>query len=476
MINSPSPSQKHPARPAPAEIKPNLIQVELRTTFKELTSATILPPYRFSHQYGLSTVFSRPTCLRARTGPQAINTILNAYTLYAVTNPRLQRLKEKLAGYTFTAVWRKGKHHAIPDAPVDQPDVDDSQIEHEISVDHGLVLYRHRIVVPATIRKEILSRVHSSHRDIEATKRRATQTVWWPGITNDNATTIEARSAYQSLQPTLQKEPIMNKHLHVHLNPYQRTCSATPVYQSYLVYADRYSGWSVHSYQGDTSSRATIRAFRKLFGQLGVPTRLRTDGGPQFSSHEFQKFLQKWRVHHNMSTPHYPPSNGHAEAHVKVMKHLITKTAPTGDLYNNEDFTNGLLELRSTSRPGLSPAMISLVPTHSSAFDTRWHDIAKTLDERHSAKDHAAIHYDAHAKSLSPIPLGTDARIQNHSTKRWDATGIIVGVGRKRDYLIKTVVVYFGETGDSCYLFPHHFHLQSRNEFASACLQDAVLV
>nr|XP_027227387.1 uncharacterized protein LOC113819345 [Penaeus vannamei] len=144
------------------------------------------------------------------------------------------------------------------------------------------------------------------------------------------------------------------------------------------------------------------------------------------------------RVHHNMSTPHYPQSNGHAEAHVKVMKHLITKTAPTGDLYNNEDFTNGLLELRSTSRPGLSPAMISLVPTHSSAFDTKWHVIAKTLDERHSAKDHAAIHYNAHAKSLSPIPLGTDARIQNHSTKRWDATGIIVGVGRKRDYLIKT--------------------------------------
>lgn len=90
-----------------------------------------------------------------------------------------------------------------------------------------------------------------------------------------------------------------------------------------------------------------------------------------------------------MSTPHYPRSNGHAEVRVKEMKHLITKTAPTGDLYNNEDFTNGLLELRNTPCPdGLSPAMIllgrplhSLVPTHS-AFDTKWHDIAKTLDKR----------------------------------------------------------------------------------------------
>jgi len=167
------------------------------------------------------------------------------------------------------------------------------KVQEDLTHDHGLVLYRHRIVVPATIRKEILSRLHSSHRGIETTKRRAAQTVWWPGITNDIATTIEACSACQTLQPSLQKEPVMREQAPT--RPFESVSADlfSHAGKSYLVYADRYSGWSeVHSYQGDTSSRATIRAFRKLFGQLGVPTRLRTDGGPQFSSHEFP-FLQK---------------------------------------------------------------------------------------------------------------------------------------------------------------------------------------
>ncbi|XP_042889262.1 uncharacterized protein K02A2.6-like [Penaeus japonicus] len=346
--------------------------------------------------------------------------ILNAYTVDAVTNPRLQRPKEKLACYTFTAVWRKGKHHAIPDAlsraPVYQPDLGDLQIDHEMSSfiqsvvlaastelsefddpvldeirsaaladpvyqqlishvtggfpsksnlptdlllywkiqddlthDHGLVFYRHHIVIPAIIRKEIFSCLHSAHGGIEATKRRAAQTVWWPGITNDIATTIEACHTCQTLQPSLQKEPIMREQAPT--RPFESVSADlfSHAGKSYLVYANRYSSWSeVHWYQGDTSSRSTICAFRKWFGQLGVPTRLRIDGGPQFSSQEFQKFLQKWHVHHNMSTPHYPQSNGHPEAHVKVMKHLIAKTAPTGDLYSNEDFTNGLLEPEHT--------------------------------------------------------------------------------------------------------------------------------
>lgn len=102
---------------------------------------------------------------------------------------------------------------------------------------------------------------------------------------------------------------------------------------------------------------------------------------------------------------------------------------------------NGLLKPHNTPRPdGFSSAVVllgrplhSLVPTHRSAFNTKWHDKAKKIDEPHSAKDQAATHYDAHAKSLSSTPLGTDVCIQNHITER-----IIVGVGRKRDRLVKT--------------------------------------
>lgn len=42
--------------------------------------------------------------------------ILNDQTLDGIENPRLQRLKEKIAGYSFVAEWKKGSDHLIPDA------------------------------------------------------------------------------------------------------------------------------------------------------------------------------------------------------------------------------------------------------------------------------------------------------------------------------------------------------------------------
>ncbi|XP_066953187.1 uncharacterized protein [Macrobrachium rosenbergii] len=55
--------------------------------------------------------------------------ILNHYLLDAIENPRLQRLKEKISPYLFTAVWHAGKSLNIPDAlsraPVSHPTPED---------------------------------------------------------------------------------------------------------------------------------------------------------------------------------------------------------------------------------------------------------------------------------------------------------------------------------------------------------------
>lgn len=60
---------------------------------------------------------------------QALVTILDKYTLDAVENPKLQRLKERLSPFIFTTEWRRGRDHAIPDdlsrAPVHDPGPDD---------------------------------------------------------------------------------------------------------------------------------------------------------------------------------------------------------------------------------------------------------------------------------------------------------------------------------------------------------------
>ncbi|XP_037804919.1 uncharacterized protein LOC119599258 [Penaeus monodon] len=62
--------------------------------------------------------------------------ILNHYSLDAIENPRLQRMKDKIAPYIFTAMWRAGKELCIPDAlsrsPVSHPTVEDGTFNTEM--------------------------------------------------------------------------------------------------------------------------------------------------------------------------------------------------------------------------------------------------------------------------------------------------------------------------------------------------------
>ncbi|XP_042213043.1 uncharacterized protein LOC121860084 [Homarus americanus] len=69
------------------------------------------------------------------------------------------------------------------------------EIRDNISIDEGLLLHGARIVIPAAARRNVLYRLHDSHRGIEATKRRACQTVWWPDITSDILNTVQSWQA-----------------------------------------------------------------------------------------------------------------------------------------------------------------------------------------------------------------------------------------------------------------------------------------
>ena len=100
----------------------------------------------------------------------------------------------------------------------------------------------------------------------------------------------------------------------------------------YLVYVDRLSGWScIYMFSRNSASKDVVKVVRSFFVDLGVPVRACADDGPQSSSCEFQRFLQRWAVNHDLSTSHYPRSNGHAEAAVKVMKTLVAKTITDGN-------------------------------------------------------------------------------------------------------------------------------------------------
>ena len=55
---------------------------------------------------------------------------------------------------------------------------------------------------------------------------------------------------------------------------------------------------------------------------------------PCYASEDFKAFLQECRVVHYTSSPHYPQSNGLAEATVKLSKRLIEKAVLQGKPWN----------------------------------------------------------------------------------------------------------------------------------------------
>lgn len=450
--------------------------------------------------------------------------ILNSYTLDAIENPRIQRLKERISTFVFTAVWRAGKELCIPDAlsraPVSHPKTEDDtecdettahiraiitfnatpsedplpatadadrnlqeirvaakadpiysrllayvssgfptnrydlhnsvlpywKFRDSLYADGELVLYGQRIVIPATLRRRTLARLHDSHRGVEATKRRAKQTVFWPGIDSDIKNTVEACESCQLLQPSQQREPLQCDD---HPNRPFESVSADffqVAGKPFLVIADRLSGWPVIVPCGkDTTSASVIRMFCRYFREVGVPLRLRTDGGPPFTSSDFKSFTERWGVHHVVTSPHYPQSNGHAEAAVKAAKHFIVKTAPTGNI-DCEEFDRGLLELRNTPTPtGRSPAQIlyghplrTCVPAHPASFLQEWQTRTEECDRRAAARaDQVQSQYDSHARPLPRLSVGQRVRIQDPTSHRWDKVGVVMGRSRTREYQIR---------------------------------------
>lgn len=282
---------------------------------------------------------------------------------------------------------------------------------------------------------------------MEATKCRAPrQTVWWPGINSDITSTVRGCGACQEMLPSQPKEPLLSDPLPS--RPFEETSADlfTHAGKDYLVYADRLSGWCcIAEYSREATSRTTIRLLRNIFKDVGVPVKLRTEEGPQFSIYIFRSFVEKWGINHFLSTPRFPRSYGHAEAFVKKAKHLIMKVC-TGRDDDDEAFDRGLMELRNTPRPdSRSPAQVlygrplrTAVPAHRRAFAPEWQASDEECDAKLSEeRERVECHYNRSSHVLPPLRIGTPVRIQDRDSCRWNKLGVVVGTGKHRDYYIK---------------------------------------
>ena len=300
----------------------------------------------------------------------------------------------------------------------------------------GVLLYLGRLVVPTSMRRGILEKLHQTHQGVEKTKARARQSVFWPGITNDIVQWIESCVPCQERKPSQQKEKMRSDNIPEW--PFQ--CASSDLFswagKTYLVYACRLSGYPlVHQWTSDPTSRQVANVLRGFFSIYGIPLKLRTDGGPQYASKEFQDFLQERGVEWCVSSPHYPQSNGHAESMVKLVKRLVQKVSSD---VKAPIFLDAMQELRNTpNNTGLSPNMWvmrrgirSTLPVHPHTFQQ--HQPAEVFEEAKAKlsqdQNKTQQSYNQSAKDMPPLGPGDYVRIQDPVTMLWNRVGWISSV------------------------------------------------
>ncbi|XP_048237107.1 uncharacterized protein K02A2.6-like [Haliotis rufescens] len=221
----------------------------------------------------------------------------------------------------------------------------------QLSLSDCIIFKGLRIVVPPSLRSHMLLLIHESHLGMVKSKQRAREVMFWPGMNADIENIIRDCHKCAVFPNKQQSEPLMPTpppDL-----PYQEVGCDLFDFQNrkYLVLVDYFSRYIDTVELNSLTTSATINAMEAILSSHGIPSKLRSDNGPQFDSREFKDFCKSYGIQHVTSSPHFQSSNGEAEGAVQTEKKLWKKS---------EDKHLALLDYRTTPLEGfnLSPAQL----------------------------------------------------------------------------------------------------------------------
>ncbi|XP_015779104.1 PREDICTED: uncharacterized protein K02A2.6-like [Acropora digitifera] len=317
----------------------------------------------------------------------------------------------------------------------------------ELTVVQNILLKGTRIVIPSSMRLEILDKIHEGHQGIAKCRERAKSSVWWPGLSREIQDLVQ-QCRTCALHRDNKPEPLIATPLPD--RPWQIV--ATDLFQmrgmDYLIVIDYYSRYvevaamtkttkssEVIAMTKTTKSSEVIRALRSIFARHGIPEQVRSDNGPQYDSAEFSHFAKQWGFKHVTSSPRFPQSNGEVERGVRTVKNLLLKA---------EDPAKGLLAYRSTPLAcKFSPAQLLMgrklrnsVPMFHTELNPHWPDLEKlhARESESKLKQQSNFNLRHKATPLTPLEPGTEVHV-----KDLDRPGVVVKAAETpRSYEVKT--------------------------------------
>ena len=327
------------------------------------------------------------------------------------------------------------------------------QHRHSLTTVGSIVLLHDRPVIPLSLRTEVLEHLHGAHHGVTTMYARAVTCVYWPNMRED---IMKTRAACSSCNLNAPSNPAPPPHPVQHPQyPFSDICADFFSHsgKSFLVIVDRYSNWlSLLQLQGDTSANV-IKELRDYFATWGIPHTFSTDGDSIFTSHEMKTWLQRWDVHHRISSAYYPRSNKRSEVAVKSGKRMIMDNLGPGGTLHTDHIARALLQHRNCpdTATGLSPAQVIFgrvlkdhlaISNSNNHIRPEWRICSKLREEalaqRHIVKEEQLRHG---AKQLPALQPGDQVFVQDQAAAKqpgkWRTTGRVVEAEGFDSYLVK---------------------------------------
>jgi hypothetical protein len=313
-------------------------------------------------------------------------------------------------------------------------------VKDELTMAETIIFKNDRIVIPGSMRKDMLARLHKSHQGVVSTKKRARDVIYWPGMSKQIEDMISKCSTCLQYRPANQKEPL-NSH-DIPEQPWAKVGSDLFKFgdRDYLLLVDYYSKFVEIALLENTKSSNVIHHMKSIFARHGIPEELVSDNGPQYSCNEFKQFTQDWHIKHTTSSPKYPQSNGLAERFVGIVKQILKKARKDG-----QDPYLGLLDYRNTPlAPDIgSPSQLLMgrrlngtLPTARRLLQPATVDCKSVIPKLKSKQSIEKARYDKHAKPLPTLKPQDTVRIRVDG--EWKPGVVQAKTPEPRSYVVKT--------------------------------------
>ena len=203
---------------------------------------------------------------------------------------------------------------------------------------------------------EMLDLIHEGHQAIKKCLLHSRESLFWPGISNEIHQTVDKCGICQATSTVQRKLPSVPSEIPPHA---WHTLSTDLFYWKhfdFLVPGDYFSKFLIVRKLPSSTSSAVCKKICNIFTEFGKPYILRSDNGPCYANKEFKELMELFQVQHLTGSPHFPQSNGFAEAMVKIVKKLMDHST-----LQEKPWNFGLMEYRCSPIMGNIPSPLELL-------------------------------------------------------------------------------------------------------------------